>query len=338
MVPSAYYYKEKSLGLDFMGTGALPPGIMFVLHYLPHVERLVFVKSEDSIIPAEIESRFPLIKDVGDSAIHTFRSVKVELGSELECNQPYSFPDSASLVTCRLCGHELVCGYPETADGTLRIRSVPGRDWMELVDCWSCHKSEFAVVTQTLAYSHETGEILPREGYILQRGMYFFASSRNCVGFTPEGACAGCGITGMGEALRESGQLTTTHLRICLGDVKVHNLHQEQLATAGGMQLLMTELLDLQESQGVSQFRLQSPNHSDLDLGLISWGTYMATSDGTGQLKKAAFVSVGSSDEEGERVRVNERIMRELKQALEWGYKLADRLGYGSNQLSALIY
>ncbi len=80
------------------------------------------------------------------------------LAAAPERRRPVALPHTVSHIACGRCRAPLLA-----AGRRVRVKGLPGRHWRDLVDCWSCHRSEFSVVTGRLRFS--TGpahEVLPR--------------------------------------------------------------------------------------------------------------------------------------------------------------------------------
>lgn len=211
---------------------------------------------------------------------------------------PQPLPTMVQRVSCVHCMHPLTnAAYPGLSGG-LAVKRLPGRDWLELVDCWSCHRSEFAPLTTKLTYSHCGDIILPPAGCILAGGMYLIAELEN--DFSPlrgtGGRCPGCDRH-IGEYLWKLGsgpktfqnsqdgvcdkldnsQEPATHIKLNKCDLQIESTGLSEPLITSFTFMVMEEFLELIDSQGVASFTIVSAGHGMVKIKFISWAAFART-------------------------------------------------------------
>lgn len=103
----------------------------------------------------------------------TLRRLGGEASSRIRCAEPaakgWDMPQAIHNIVCRSCNASLD-GFP--CSKPRRTKALPSPYWMELIDCWSCHQSEFAVVTNGLSFSRDGSTLLPSNEDILYRNFF----------------------------------------------------------------------------------------------------------------------------------------------------------------------
>lgn len=117
-----------------------------------------------------------IISDLDDVQINnnTIRNVKRDnlLGKYIgeKSSSNFGLNEFIKKISCKCCSKALI--------NDVKAIQLPSTGWMDLLDCWSCHQDEFAVVTgnlihgvsidvDTLTTSASTNSyILPPKGYI----------------------------------------------------------------------------------------------------------------------------------------------------------------------------
>lgn len=106
-----------------------------------------------------IQDKNPSQSSTDGFSILTWRSVKP--ASDLPDIWSAGFPMSANdlkdlaAIRCTSCRSIL------TNHAFERILDLPSSHWMELIDCWSCHQSEFAGITNSLTLLPSSQKLLP---------------------------------------------------------------------------------------------------------------------------------------------------------------------------------
>lgn len=234
---------------------------MLLVHYLPNVDKLTVIQDRHDELPMMIGgltvSQKDALKD-GKTRL-VFRNVpKLNLSSPMDA----PIPGLIDVLSCASCGLQV-----NKTGHRLRSKELPGRDWTELVDCWSCHRSEFAVVTTRLQVSHENELILPKEGYLFHRGMNLILNGVDIVNVTEDGKCSKCHVI-LGDFLDKD------HLRLFHGLVLFEALEDGSSHAPGHGRtilkgLMVKELLDHIEAQGITHFGI----NNKLFIRAISWGS-----------------------------------------------------------------
>lgn len=151
---------------------------MLTALYLPHIQCLT-IYGRDGRVTARGETA------VGNRLI--------EYGIDVPPNYPFDRrePCHGHLHYARV---RLACPRCEgrlSREGPgLQLLPLPGAHWQELVDCWSCHRSEFAVVTTRLSWDNPTGQLLPRPTCALLGGFWLTVCAVDLLSAEEEGHCS----------------------------------------------------------------------------------------------------------------------------------------------------
>lgn len=283
--------------------------------YLSHLSRLVVARRADPHGPVSRETvRQPPLPD-------------------LEPVAPSVLPQTVQRVRCGRCGCSLTDG-----GRLLRLKRLPGRDWMELVDCWSCHRSEFAPLTTRLNYSQDGNTILPSPGSLLVGGMFLLANlEQDFEGMRATGGrCPGCSHQ-VGEEVWQLGATAATHIRLSRCEMQ---LESPELATPliwSFAALVMEELRELIDSQGALSYAISSPSpdRSVVLIRLLSWAAHVRSRP-AGAFRPALILQMGEEEEELTREEPPDRchliwsneLLEQLETLLKRGQPMAALLGY----------
>lgn len=244
-------------------------------------------------------------------------------------------PRMVQRVRCVRCGCSLT---RDDDDSRLRLKRLPGRDWLELVDCWSCHRSEFAPLTTRLSYSQDGNTILPSPGSLLVGGMFLLADLQQDFSSLrdTDGRCPGCQCR-VGEEVWQQGAATTaaTHIRLSRCEVQLESSEREKPLIWPFAALAMEELGELIDSQGALSFTIcsaASPSQPAIQLRLLSWSAHIRSSP-TGAFRPAFILEVRSAEmvrDEPDQYHLgwSHELLEQLEESLEQGRLMASLLGY----------
>lgn len=145
-----------------------------IIEHLKNIRKLyVYSESLDDDALSLIQKHFivnfkPTEIVLGDQKVFTFSYVEPRKPLDPPSFSSYSSPNLNGKIASSEC---TVCEQPLITlelIGTLLFKDLPSNYWMELIDCWSCHKSEFAVITNKVNFSEEKPavqqQILPASG------------------------------------------------------------------------------------------------------------------------------------------------------------------------------
>lgn len=225
-----------------------------------------------------------------------------------------SLPPVIDSLSCRSCGHIIFCKtasttvdpsitIPVVCDSatseqknmdshsnreeptgserkpcTLQCRPLPGRDWMDLVDCWSCHKSEFSVLAGRVIHAaQDSSFLLPKdENTMLFRG-HLGVVNRLCVSLAGENclSCPGClqalaySLFSPQISLEQTDSLRLTHVCLFLSQLVIHSPHptifsqQDPLIRSQLLLcLLAKDLVEMVDSYGCCSFAFTHASES----------------------------------------------------------------------------
>lgn len=126
----------------------------------------------------------------GETAIKD-RLIEHAIESPPPCHFDQREPCHSRLHYARV---HLVCpqceGRLSKGEAGIHLLPLPGAQWQELVDCWSCHRSEFAVVTTRLSWDGPTGHLLPRPTCALLGGFWLTVCASDLVLADGGGSCS----------------------------------------------------------------------------------------------------------------------------------------------------
>ena len=132
-----------------------------VILYMSGIRALTVYRVKEKELPEHLRGIPPSRKiDQGPLEIMTWRNLfqvgVVDPDERIVSKEGFKAPPRASLH----CGH---CKMQLTRD-MVQLRELPTKYWGELVDSWSCHRGEFAMVAERLLTDGE--HILPKKGFM----------------------------------------------------------------------------------------------------------------------------------------------------------------------------
>lgn len=119
---------------------------------------------------------------LGEKTDPSLNMLKVERNVVLDIPKPTEskFLTKINDISCRKCKISITTDTFRGSSKYLIQKELPNKDWVDLIDCWSCHKSEFAVLTNKITLAHgDPSIILPtKPGTILtsSSGLYTIGS------------------------------------------------------------------------------------------------------------------------------------------------------------------
>lgn len=225
---------------------------MTLAEFLPSLGSLnVYLDTSDSLEQAcqNISNFFQVeakanIQMLGDVPVHTFQVVKCkeELPSLPQTITSSSFEGFQQLA-CRHCSH------PCLTAASLLVKDLPSSFWMELIDCWSCHKSEFVGITNSVVISEE-GRLLPPKGNLFV-GLDGYIVHKSH--FDSDSTCCKCGSY-LGELL------DTEHIHIAKHSVIIAK-PDEIIRPPSPLEVLMQRLHELIQVHGSYRFVIRGDDH-----------------------------------------------------------------------------
>lgn len=152
----------------------LSKDLQLSVEYLPHIKRLYVYTDHEEIGMKTLEDLSRAFdmpspetrSTIEDVSVFTFSSVNLKIQAPSNPWKPLytaSEVGKISSIECSSCGQKLLKNSP------LLMKDLPSTYWMELVDCWSCHQSEFAVITTKVKQgtsAASTDIILPKQGTV----------------------------------------------------------------------------------------------------------------------------------------------------------------------------
>lgn len=306
-------------------------------HYLPNVKKLIVKRGPNTLLPFQISQ--PSSSNVSKDRFETFKNVTLETNTH---TIPFKLPP-------RIDGFSCICGFRLT-ERSLQIKELPGKYWMELVDCWSCHRNEFSPITQKLDYTTDGSEILGKSGIALHRGMFMIVKNDDLVelispigsqvGLIRDGYCK-CGIQ-MGEPLTAAGATNPTHLKLFIGSLAIQ-LDDKMIVLPDERRLMISELLDIVDSQGVTVFTLIGCPNGPIAFKFISWQSKIYNGTDAGGWKDACIIEmIIDDDREGDCVVVwSDNLVKQFKTYLKEGRSLANALHLNidsQREISVILY
>ncbi|PJF18306.1 hypothetical protein PSACC_01848 [Paramicrosporidium saccamoebae] len=283
----------------------------WVAHFLPNLNRLAVISKPDSTTPQEFTQLVkPSTVEIRNEREHwTCRNVNIP---KLHVERlPVRLASNVDSLECHSC-------KTTVSKGVLQVKELPGNYWMDLIDCWSCHQSEFAVVTEKLAFSQDGHEILPKTGQILHRGMFLLASLQDLA------PCA-C-LTEDGQLVTLAGAQEPTHIKIPLCSL---NLCTET-DSSSFVRLVSAELYDAMESTGSALFAISSGPQSDaILLTVLSWNSKFYLGSGW---RSGMIVQKESKSHDDSAVSFiwSASLVERLKICLTKGFALAERFEFSA--------
>lgn len=164
---------------------------------LPHIYRLTIYGGDRETLVVRGEAA------VRDSLMH--RGIAPPPGPSPHRGEPCHGPlhHARAQLVCPRCGEHL-------SRRALQLLPLPDAHWQELVDCWSCHRSEFAVVTTRLSWDGPTGQLLPQPASALLGGFWLTACADDVL------LVGGCTCPGTRTRWQFLGE---THVRMLISDL-----------------------------------------------------------------------------------------------------------------------
>ena len=160
------------------------------IEYLPRLRTLSITITSASDagnsndIPAHYKRRYTsnrspdqiVLSDDGTHKILKWKNIDISVNEKAHGSQA----DCAKEIRCKCCFDILLSSDADISP--LRVKYMPSEHWLELVECWSCHRDEFANVVGN------TAEICAVPGCLLVGTDYYLLSERdfkqcNCMAF-----------------------------------------------------------------------------------------------------------------------------------------------------------
>lgn len=227
-----------------------------IAHYLPSIGRLTIVKDSNiSNLPDFVRGLEPTSRhERGKKDVYNYKDI--QLPSLPKCD--FTVPTQVDQLCCRRCMKVI-------SKVSLHVKELPGSYWMDLVDCWSCHQSEFAMITQRLSFTEDGHEILPRSGQMLYRGLYLVVSLED---LQVVGEDCSCGYQ-IGKFMQATGSDGPTHLKIPLDVVALGTSEPDYIS------ILFDELRELFENTGSASFHLSTNTGEESFIKVLSWDSQL---------------------------------------------------------------
>lgn len=146
------------------------------IEYLPRLKTLSIIianlgdtQNDTDIAPhykgRYVSNRPPdqiIISDDGKQTIFKWKNIDISVEEDV-CSSKAS---SVQEIRCKHCFNTLLTLM--NTNTPLKIKYMPSEHWLEMVECWSCHRDEFAnIVKDTTEISAVPGCLLVGTGYCL---------------------------------------------------------------------------------------------------------------------------------------------------------------------------
>lgn len=217
--------------------------------------------------------------------IFTFRNVILRLHIP---ENPFRLPMTAldfttnTKITCSNCNSSIL----KDPEEPLVAKDLPSSFWMELVDCWSCHKSEFAGLTEKVQMSQHGSMILPKPGNV-HCGLGFMLFHHADV----HQRCINCS--------RELGTLVDGAVKVHKHSIVMINC-RETINEVDPLRILAAEMYERMEAHGSFNFSIisDSSNIEPINLRLINWNLLAGELDSLKPSIKVSTISTGTNLEQ----------------------------------------
>jgi len=218
--------------------------------------------------------------------IYTFRNVTPKREF---CENPFRLPMMASdftastKISCSNCTFSSILRKPEEP---LVVKDLPSSFWMELVDCWSCHKSEFAGLTEKVQMSRNGSMILPKPGNV-HCGLGFLLFHHADLHLK----CPNCS--------KKLGTLVDDTVKVYKHSIRLMN-GQEILNEIDPLRILGAEMYERMEAHGSFNFSVisDSSEMEPINLRLINWNLLVGEPDSLKPSIKVSTIPQGPSLEQ----------------------------------------
>lgn len=261
------------------------------IEYLPGVQRVTLFHDGEAV-PAAAAALIEHTFAAGPPAASVHAGIQVQTypGAvprpaarlpALAVPLPASALDGLRSLGCRHCGTPLM------QPARLTVKDLPSTYWSELIDCWSCHQSEFAGLTNRLRVAAGHDLLLPAPGVLHVALDSLVLSAGDAAAPSPH--CPGCGAE-VG-ALIEDG----AYLRLHKHAVTATLADGSVLRPPSPVDLLLVRLHELMEAHGSFSFHVVGPGGA-LWLRLVNWTLLVLTPAG---LRPTLKVAVGAEPLDG---------------------------------------
>lgn len=205
----------------------------------------------------------------------------------------------SSQLACR-CGH-ILCRNP-----SLVYKDLPSKYWMDLIDCWSCHQSEFAPITNKIDICANGSQlILPAKGTV-HVGLEGLLCSRDDMSGGEGGVCGACGEQ-IGEAME-------SHIMIYWHMLNISKTGGESILAPSPLKVLLSRLHENMQSFASQAFNIT--NGEDLvSVTVMNWD--LLAFDLTGLAPAVKIVVHREPLANFELVKVDKVTMQSLRHAIQ---------------------
>jgi len=259
-----------------------------VVEYLKHI-RTLHVYAEVDPIPEQILGALKESFDVnskskrltlGGASVFSFQNVNLKASAPSSpFNSTYTSAQlgNVSSLNCSSCSAELVHAVG------LKFKDLPSTYWMDLVDCWSCHRSEFAGVTNNLSQQSASDLILPGPGSA-HIGLDFILLHKENVGDVST-KCSLCGEM-IGQPIGSS------HLKLLKHAIAIQIENGSRIAPPSPLQLLFSRLHEAMESNAVQNFTIHQDSTTEcVNISVLNW-TMLSMTEDLSQICPAVKIAV----------------------------------------------
>lgn len=289
-------------------------GGMRHVEYLRNIQKLdVYSSSEQEEMCEDLKMDF----DLGDGIasvvnpglyLQSFRNVTPKFPTN---PHPFHLPLTAADLTnckdiaCKSCSHSI-----KKNKAILSAKDLPSSYWVEMVDFWSCHKSEFAGITEQVRLNGNS-IMLPKQGMV-HCGLGYLL-------FHPEDIHAECPGCGMVCGIPFDGSIKVSkHAIIC------NTVFDGLIGPVHPLLILASMMHERMEAQGSYHFTIinEQAESEHVCLRLLNWSLLV----GPAPWRPAIKVQIMSS-QDAERIHVDQTTFSLLTDAISSAWpRIADSI------------